>query len=94
MDNFACMNVVVTEKLKESWLQIRIDEDTKADAKVAARLRGLSLSSLVHSLLVRVIREEKELSPRAFVKEPKRKTVPTTKIKVGATKETKESKVG
>lgn len=60
------MNVVVTDQIKGKWLQIRIDEDIKADVKVVAKLRGLSMSALVHSMLVKAVREEKAVSPDAF----------------------------
>lgn len=68
------MNVVVTDKLKERWLQIRIDEEVKANAKITARLRGLSLSALVHSLLVKAIREEKDRDPLSFPQPKPQKT--------------------
>jgi antitoxin component of RelBE/YafQ-DinJ toxin-antitoxin module len=57
-------NIVRT--VKKSWLQIRINDDIKKDLKIVAELRGLSASALLHSIIVRMIREEKILSPEAF----------------------------
>jgi hypothetical protein len=57
-------NIVPTVKTK--FLQIRISEDIKADLQVVAELRGLSTSALIHSLIVKTVREEKNREPRAF----------------------------
>lgn len=51
---------------KEVRLNIRIGEATVADLKTAARLRGLSVSSLVNMLVAKVIREEKAIAPEEF----------------------------
>ena len=58
------MNIVMTDK--GDYIQFRISDDLKADAKIAARLRGLSISALITSYLVRVVREEKDRSPHEF----------------------------
>lgn len=53
-------------KKKEIRLNIRTSEDTVADLKTTARLRGLSVSSLVNMLVVKAIREEKAVAPGEF----------------------------
>jgi hypothetical protein len=58
-------NIVRTD-VKTKFLQIRISEEIKNDLQVVAELRGLSTSALIHSLIVRTIRAEKEHDPRAF----------------------------
>lgn len=61
------MNIVVTNRrAKDAFLQIRIREDVKEELAVLAELRGLSMSALINSLIVRAIREEKMESPEAF----------------------------
>lgn len=61
-----CNDIVVTRKKKESNLNIRITPQLREEARIAAELRGLSVSALVHQYLVKVVREEKERSPAAF----------------------------
>jgi len=51
---------------KEVRLNIRTSEDTIADLKTTARLRGISVSSLVNLLVVKAIREEKSVAPEEF----------------------------
>lgn len=63
------MNDVLTMAMpKDTWLQIRIREEIKDDLRIAAELRGLTVSALLHSLIVKTIREEKEVQPSAFPK--------------------------
>ena len=57
---------IVPTLMKEKWLQIRINETIKDDLKVVAELHGLSVSALIHSLIVKMIREEKHITPHAF----------------------------
>lgn len=62
-----CINVVMTQtKAKATHLQIRIREDIKEDLRITSELKGLSVSGLVHSLIVKAVREEKEKEPQAF----------------------------
>lgn len=51
---------------KSEYVQFRIRDDIKRELKIVAELRGLSMSSLIHSLVVQAIREEREASPHAF----------------------------
>lgn len=51
---------------KEVRLSVRTSEATVSDLKTTARLRGLSVSSLVNMLVVKAIREEKALAPEEF----------------------------
>lgn len=53
---------------RETRINVRTTDQIKRELKVTARLRGLTESSLVNSLVVRAIREEKQLSPEAFEK--------------------------
>lgn len=47
-------------------LNLKLPRDLRDDFKVAAKLRGGSMSTLIHQFVVRVIREEKEKNPAAF----------------------------
>lgn len=51
---------------KEVLVTIRIAENVRDEFKIAAQLRGASMSGLMHQYIVRTIREEKELSPHSF----------------------------
>ncbi len=53
-------------KSKDVRLNIRTSEQTVAELKITARLRGLSVSSLVNMLVVKAIREEKAAAPEEF----------------------------
>lgn len=55
---------------KEVRINVRANEQTVEDLKVTARLRGLTVSSLVNLLVVKAIREEKAIAPEAFDKSP------------------------
>jgi|GEM_PF-6094514 len=64
-------NAVTTPKKKEDWLQIRITPELKAEAKIVADSRELTVSALVSTLLKKAINEEKSLYPHLFRGEPK-----------------------
>jgi hypothetical protein len=52
--------------VKEIRINVRTTADIKRDLETTAKLRGLTVSSLVNSLAVTAIREEKNLEPDAF----------------------------
>ena len=56
----------MTEKVKEKLITVRVAESKHAEFKVAADLRGATMSSLIHQFIVQVIREEKRQHPEAF----------------------------
>lgn len=58
------MNVCVG---KETRLNIRVKPNFKDDLQAVADYHGLTVSSYVHSVLVKAIREEKTKAPEAFV---------------------------
>lgn len=51
---------------KEIRINVRTSEQIKRDLEITAELRGITVSSLVNSLVVKAIREEKEREPAAF----------------------------
>lgn len=51
---------------KERMINVRLEPDAHEDFKTACQLRGVSMSSLLHQFIFRVIREEKEIAPQAF----------------------------
>ena len=51
---------------KEIRINVRTTEEIKRDLEITARLRGITVSALVNSQVVKAIREEKEREPRAF----------------------------
>ena len=61
----------------EIRINVRTTADIKRELEIAARLRGMSVSSLINSLAVKAIREEKTVEPEAF----KTQRVPVLKEK-------------
>jgi hypothetical protein len=55
---------------KEIRINVRTSEQIKRDLEITAELRGLTVSALVNSLVVKAIREEKEREPHAFYQLP------------------------
>jgi post-segregation antitoxin (ccd killing protein) len=51
---------------KEVRINVRTTEQIKRDLEITARLRGITVSALVNSQVVKAIREEKEREPQAF----------------------------
>ena len=52
---------------KDVLVNLRLKPKTRDEFKVAAELRGASMSGLLHQFIVKTIREEKERTPEAFV---------------------------
>lgn len=52
--------------VKEVRINVRTTPQIKRNLEIAARLKGLTVSALVNSAVVKVIREEKEREPEAF----------------------------
>jgi tRNA (Thr-GGU) A37 N-methylase len=57
------MNIFVG---KETRLNIRVKPDFKKDLEAVADFHGLTVSSYVHSVLVKKMREEKDDQPQIF----------------------------
>lgn len=66
---------------KEIRINVRTTEQIKNDLQITAELRGLSVSALVNSLVVRAIREEKDREPSAF-RETKKQPESQTKDEI------------
>jgi len=66
------MNIYLMTVVADEQLHIRIKPDTKADLRALADLHGLTMSGVVHLLIVRSIREEKERYPEMFPQMAKR----------------------
>lgn len=60
------MDNVKTTTGRDVWLNVRINPQVREEFKIAADLRGASMSSLIHQFIVKTIREEKDKSPIAF----------------------------
>jgi hypothetical protein len=71
----ARMNNVMTLMAKGTYIQFRVREDIKEDIQRVAELRGLTTSGLIHSLIVKAIREEKERDPQAFRRDQEQRYV-------------------
>lgn len=59
---------VMTKQTKGKLVNFRVRDDLKREFEIVAELRGTTLSGLIHQLLVKAVREEKEREPQAFVK--------------------------
>jgi hypothetical protein len=53
---------------KTRMVNVRLTERVHEDFKIACELRGVSMSSLMHQFVIRTIREEREMEPRAFLR--------------------------
>lgn len=53
---------------KDKLLTVRLAPEVHRDYKIAAELRGSTMSNLAHMYIVRVVREEKDRNPDAFTK--------------------------
>lgn len=63
------MTIVSTMvKTKDNRIYVRVSSDIKEDFKRIAEYRGLKTSSLLHSLIVKTIHEEKERGAAIFQK--------------------------
>ena len=51
---------------KSTSINLRISPDFRRELEALATYRGLTLSGVAHSLLVRAVRQEKEREPEAF----------------------------
>jgi hypothetical protein len=56
----------MAEQTKEKLITVRVAEDKHAEFKIAADLRGATMSSLIHQYIFQIIREEKRQHPEAF----------------------------
>lgn len=56
----------VTVKTKDDHLHIRLKPSVKDELKIVADARGMTMSGLVYSLIVKTIRDEKTLEPQLF----------------------------
>lgn len=54
---------------KSTSINLRITQEFRNELQILADYRGLSLSSLAHSILVKGLRKERELEPEAFESE-------------------------
>ena len=62
------MSAVATTTGKDVHITFRINPKVREDFKIAADLRGASMSGLIHQFIVKTIREEKASNPDAFKK--------------------------
>lgn len=51
---------------RKDIINLKVTPQIHQEFKVAAGLRGASMSGLIHQFMVRVIREEKDREPEAF----------------------------
>lgn len=65
-------NKLLPNKEPLSIINLKVPPRTHADFRIAAKLRGSTMSGLLHQYIVKVIREEKERDPDAFRKGAKR----------------------
>jgi hypothetical protein len=59
-------NSLYNVKTKGGLLNLKINPRTREEFKIAAELRGATMSSLLHQHIFQVIREEKREHPEAF----------------------------
>ncbi len=62
------LRIMASAKVK--MINVRLTPAIHDQFKIACELRGVSMSSLMHQFVVKTIREEKEIDPKAFVEVP------------------------
>jgi uncharacterized protein (DUF1778 family) len=90
------MSIVALNRTKDDQINFRISPEIKRDLRITAEARGLSVSSLIHSLIVQAIREERATYPHLFEGRPA-PLVPArdfTDEHAAALKDAKKRKIG
>lgn len=62
---------------KEVLINLRVRPEVRDEFKLAAELRGATMSGLLHQFIFRIIREEKIENPEAFEERPQPEVVPS-----------------
>jgi hypothetical protein len=57
---------MTSKESKDKLVNIRMKPLTREEFRVAAELRGATMSGLLHQFIVKTIREEKERNPEMF----------------------------
>ena len=57
---------ISSKQKKGKLVNFRVADEMKLSFEITARLRGTTLSGLIHQLLVKAMREEKDREPKAF----------------------------
>lgn len=65
----AVIMLITVASSKEKMVNVRLSPVVHEQFKIACELRGVSMSSILHQFIVRTIREERELEPKAFRRE-------------------------
>jgi hypothetical protein len=73
-------------------LNLRLDPAVRDQFAIAAKLRGASMSGLLHQFIVRTIREEKAEAPQAFNTKRGVRTAEITLISSPAAEEQHEAR--
>jgi len=60
--------VTMATKTKDDRLYVRVHSDIKRDFEILAEYRGLTPSALLHSMVVKTVREGREEKPALFEK--------------------------
>lgn len=77
----------------EVILNIRVQREVREQFRLAAKLKGSSMSGLLHQFVIKTIREEKSLDPEAFtrVQKPTKKNSALTFLnKIESSEKTEE----
>jgi hypothetical protein len=59
---------VMTAETKEVLINLRVKPEVREAFRLAAQLRGATMSGLLHQFIFRTVREEKERDPEPFNK--------------------------
>lgn len=68
------MYLVASPKAK--MINVRLEPEVHEEFKIACKLRGVSMSSILHQYIFRVIREERAEAPSAFERVRKTRKLP------------------
>lgn len=79
---------------KTTSINLRISPEFRRDVEALAAYHGLTMSSYVHSVLVKAIRAEKEREPHAFSKPKGIPLAPNSKHRIPAKLDSRRRKTG
>lgn len=63
----AVLTSAIRQMPKNTYIQVRIREDVKEELRLVADARGLTISALIHSMIVKTIRDERTQHPEVFI---------------------------
>ena len=78
--------------LREKLLTVRVRPEVLKDFKIAAEVKGGTMSGLIHMFVVQTIRDQKERNPEAFSKHQNNGERPVIRARIQSQKKKQRKK--